>query len=303
MSHDCEHHHELGHHHHHHHGAGNIRNAFFLNLAFTIIELIGGVMTNSVAILSDALHDLGDSLSLGVAWYLEKYSDKKRDQHYSYGYQRFSLLGALINIVILLLGSAFILFAAIPRLFNPAEVNAGGMIGLAILGVIFNGAAMFQMKKGEGLNQKMVTLHLLEDVLGWVAVLIGSILIYFFDWPIIDPILSILIACFIIYNVIKGMRQALRILLQGTPVSVNVQGVERILNDFAEIANVHDTHLWTMDGQYNVLTVHVVLKQNKDLQSLIALKQKIRSSLKTLKIQHVTIEFEQEGEPCELMDG
>lgn len=303
---DNNHHQEHGHHHHHyghHHGVGKIRNAFFLNLVFTVIELIGGLMTNSVAILSDALHDFGDSISLGMAWYLEKYSEKEKDEKYSYGYKRFSLLGALINAVILIIGSIIILAAAIPRLIDPQPVNAQGMIGLAILGVIVNSAAMFQLKDGLSLNLKMVSYHLLEDVLGWVAVLIGAILMYFFEWPILDPILSILIATFIVYNVFKTLKYALRILLQGTPDSIEMKQVEELLKDFDEIVNIHDAHLWSMDGNYNILTLHIVLKQNKDLEYLQTLKQKIRKSLIDLQIHHVTIEFEKEGHNCRLKDN
>ncbi len=161
-------------HHHHHHDTGNLKVAFFLNLAFTLVEIVGGLYTNSLAILSDALHDLGDSLSLGLSWYFQKLSKKGRTSSFSYGYKRFSLLGAVVNSIVLVVGSIIILSKAIPQLFNPSQANAEGMMYLAILGIVVNGAAVLKLRKGESLNEKVITLHLLEDVLGWVAVLIGS---------------------------------------------------------------------------------------------------------------------------------
>ncbi len=184
----------MGHDHIHHRGGSkNIRTAFFLNVTFTIIEIIGGIMTNSMAILSDAVHDLGDSLSLGMAWYFQGLSSKGRDKSFSYGYGRFSLLGALINVCVLLIGSILILWKTIPRLLAPEAVDTTGMMILAVIGVIFNGLAVYRMRGGKSLNERVVALHLMEDVLGWVAVLIGSIIMHFFDLPIIDPILSLLI--------------------------------------------------------------------------------------------------------------
>jgi len=298
-----EHHHDYGHHHHHHHGNGdNIKVAFFLNLSFAIIEFIGGFLTNSISILSDALHDLGDSVSLGLAWYFQGVSKKKRDQNFSYGYKRFSLLGALINAIILIVGSIFILTEAIPRLIDPQVVHAKGMMLLALLGIIVNGAAFFKLKSGITINEKMVSLHMLEDVLGWVAVLIGAIIMYFFDWPIVDPILSILIACFILYNVFKSLRYTFKILLQGIPVATNEKEIETYLQSLKGIQGFHDLHIWSMDGDYNILTVHLVVEANLELTALTDLKKKIKHDLLHKSIQHVTIEFETDSEECELIE-
>lgn len=169
MAHKHSHHHS----HSHHHGTKNISLAFFLNLGFCIIELIGGLLTNSVAILSDALHDFGDSVALGLAWVFQKKSEQKPDDKYTYGYRRFSLLSAIINSIILVAGSAFVLFESIKRIIEPAETNAKGMLLLAILGVAVNGVAILRLRKGGSVNERVVSLHLMEDVLGWVAVLIG----------------------------------------------------------------------------------------------------------------------------------
>ncbi|WP_422355842.1 cation diffusion facilitator family transporter [Roseivirga pacifica] len=294
MGHDHHHHHG-----HHHHGTKNLKVAFFLNLSFTIIEIIGGLMTGSLAILSDALHDLGDSLSIGLSWYFQKLSEKGRDSKFSYGYKRFSLLGAVINAVVLLVGSVFIISEAVPALTNPGEVDSKGMLILAIFGVIVNGAAVLRLKKGSSINERVISLHLLEDVLGWVAVLIGSLLIMYFNWQWIDPLLSLLIGIFIIYNVVRNLREAMGILLQRTPKSVQVETVHDQLKTIDEIIEVHDCHIWSMDGEYNVLSAHLVLNKAYALEEQAEIKKQAKSLLKKLGINHATLEFELDGEHCD----
>jgi cobalt-zinc-cadmium efflux system protein len=286
------------HNHHDHADVKNIKVAFFLNLSFTIFEIIGGFYTNSIAILSDAVHDLGDSLSLGLAWYFQKMAKKGSNASYSYGYKRFSLLGAIINSIVLVVGSIFILTAAIPRLFNPEETHVEGMFILAIVGVLVNGAAVFRLRKGDSINEKVVSLHLLEDVLGWLAILVGSVIMYFFDAPIIDPIMSVGIAFFVLYNVFKNIRQTMRIILQGTPDEVDIANIANQLQHIKDIENVHDLHIWSIDGEYNVLTVHVVLTSEQTLYKLAELKATIRDVLSEKGIQHATIEFETADEKC-----
>lgn len=291
------------HSHAHHHGTGNIKIAFFLNLAFTIIEIIGGLFTNSVAILSDALHDLGDSLSLGLAWYFQNLSKKGRDKTFSYGYKRFSVLGAIINALVLVVGSIFILQETIPRLLNPEMPNIQGMFWLSILGIVVNGAAVLKLKNGISLNEEVLSLHLLEDVLGWVAVFIGSIAMYFFEIPIIDPLLSIGIAIFILLNVYRSLKSALKIILQAIPADVNIKKIENLLiNKYPDIQSIHDVHSWTLDGNYNIVTFHVVVKSALSMEKLTTLKKNIRQDLKDQNIEHATIEFETKSEDCELVD-
>lgn len=294
MAHD--HHH--GGHGHHHHTSDNIKVAFFLNLGFTVIEVFGGLWINSMAILSDALHDLGDSLSLGLAWYFDRLSHKGSDQHFSYGYKRFSLLGAIINSVVLLLGSGIVLWVSIPRVFNPEPVYAPGMIGFAILGVLVNGFAALRLNKGESLNERVAMLHLLEDVFGWAAVLVGGILLYFFDWPIIDPLLSLLITGFILYNVVRNLRKGIQILLQGTPANISLQEVRQRLALLSEVRSVHDLHLWTLDGISHVLTMHAVVEKNMSLSEAHHVKQRIREAMQDAHIDHVTVEIEMPGQEC-----
>jgi cobalt-zinc-cadmium efflux system protein len=283
----------------HHHETGNIKVAFFLNLAFTIIEIIGGFWTNSMAILSDALHDLGDSLSLGVSWYLQNYSKKGPDYKFSFGYSRFSLLGALINSIVLLGGSVLILSRAIPRIFNPEPVNAKGMIVFAVLGIFINGAAVLRLRKGKSLNEKVVTWHLLEDVLGWVVVLIGSVILNFKDLPIIDPLLSMGITLYILYNVVKNLKKVMNVFLQGVPEDISIEEIEKLVEEKTEALSVHHTHIWTIEGERNMLSTHVKIPDNYNSQDIINLKKNIRKLLKEKNIEHVTIEMEYETEECE----
>jgi len=292
--------HENHHHHHHHSDGNNIQAAFFLNLFFTLIEITGGLVTNSVSIISNAVHDLGDSLSLGLAWYFQKVAKRGSDSSYSYGYKRFSLLGAIVNSVVLVTGSILILTVAIPRILHPVSANTGGMLLLATVGVLVNGAAVFRLKNGNSLNEKVVSLHLLEDVLGWLAVLIGAVVMRFFNLPVLDPIMSVAIACFVVINVFKNVRQSLRIILQGIPSDLDIMDIAAHIQEFDGVSDVHDLHIWSVDGNYNVLTVHVVVNAGFSMTTISELKEKIRFSLERKGIQHVTIEFEFAGENCSM---
>lgn len=290
----------MSHDHHHHHSTNNIKVAFWLNLTFTIIEIIGGFYTNSIAILSDALHDLGDTIALGIAWFLDKFSKKKRDKRYSYGYGRFSLLAAFINGMILMIGSIFILYEAIPRLLNPIQPNATGMIWLAIGGVFFNGLAVIRLKSGKSQNEKVVSWHLMEDVLGWVAVLVGSIIMKFWNVPIIDALLSVGVTLYIFYNVFKNLITTTRIFLQAMPDNINEKEIINNVLQLPEIISIHDTHLWSIDGEKVVFTLHAVVAQSLKSDQIIALKKSIRTLGFNQSIDHITVEIEFENEECEL---
>jgi cobalt-zinc-cadmium efflux system protein len=280
----------------------NITLAFWLNTGFALLEVAGGLYTNSVAILSDALHDFGDSLSLGLAYYFHKKSAKKRDDSFSYGYKRFSLLGAFVNSLVLIVGSVFVLQEAFIRLAHPQQANAKGMLILALIGIAINGIAMLRLRSGSTLNERVVSLHFLEDVLGWVAVLIGSIVMIFANVPILDPVLSVLIAGFILFNVYKNLRQAFRIILQGIPEDVNLEEIRKRILAYTGIASIHDLHTWSMDGQYNVMTLHLVIKLHTPPAVLEKLKQDVRHELQHLHIHHLTIETEFEDQFCELKE-
>ena len=272
----------------------NIRTAFFLNLAFAFVELIGGIITNSVAILSDAVHDFGDSISLAIAWALQKKSNKAKDDKYSYGYKRFSLLSSVILSGILLVGSILILVEAIGRLFSPQEVNAQGMLWLAILGIIVNGLAALSVKRGKTLNERAVFLHIMEDVLGWIGVLVISIVMIFVNLPILDPILSISITIWVLYNVYKNLKATFNILLQAFPKNVDVKKLTKEIEAIDNVISIHDLHIWTQDGNSHVMTLHIVAEKNYE-----TIKLKVRGIAKTFNIDHVTIELEDKYSSCE----
>ena len=276
----------------------NIKIAFFINLGFSIVEIIGGFMTNSVAILSDAVHDLGDSLSLGMAWYFQKFSRKQRDKNFTYGYKRFSLVGALINSIVLVAGSVLILSEASPRIFNPQPADARGMFLLAILGIIVNGIAALRLREGNTLNEKVVSLHMLEDVLGWLAILVGSVVMYFVNVPVLDPIMSLLISIYVLFNVFRNLRSIARIILQGTPDAAEPDEITEEISRMESIESIHDLHMWSVDGTYNILTLHVVLKMPLNFEELARLKDNIRRILSEKGFQHATIEFETPDEQC-----
>ena len=272
--------------------------AFFLNVGFTIIEFIGGWLTNSTAIMADAVHDLGDSLSIGLAWFLSHLSNKPASGNYSYGYRRFSLLGSLINGMVLVVGSLWVLSEAIPRLQNPEMPAASGMLGMAIFGIAVNGFAAYKLSKGKTLNERILNWHLLEDVLGWVAVFIVSIVLMFADWPILDPILSIAFTLFIVFNVFRNLRETVRLFLQAVPDKQLQNQIEAILKNLTGVEDVHHFHLWSLDGEHHVLTAHLVLSRSIDVAEHLNLKQTIARKLNYFDLEHTTIEFEFENEHC-----
>ena len=290
------------HSHDHSHTGKNIRTAFFLNLSFTILEIIGGFWTNSLAILSDALHDLGDSVSLGIAWYLERYSTKGEDQKYSYGYRRFSLVGALVNTIILLVGSLVILTQAIPRLLDPQHSNAQGMAILALIGIAVNGLAVIRLRDEKSENAKIVAWHLLEDVLGWVAVLVVSIVLFFTDIHILDPILSILIAIYILTNVIKNLRRTLALFLQAVPQEIDLRNIKTQIESLGLVRSTHHIHAWSLEGENHVLSMHIVVPEDSLQESVIDLRKSVRALLKSHDLSHVTIEIEYGENDCMLSE-
>ena len=272
----------------------NILVAFILNLFFSAFELFGGLFTGSISILSDSLHDLGDSLSIGISYFLEKKSKKSADNKYTYGYIRYSVLGGMITSIILFTGSLFVIIESTKRLFNPTEINYDGMIIFAIFGVVINLIASYFTREGDSLNQKSVNLHMLEDVLGWCIVLIGSIVIKFTRVMYIDSILSILVACFILYNTIKNMKSIVDLFLEKTPSNIDIEKIKEHLNKIDGVCGVHHIHVRSIDG-YNVFaSLHVVVR-SYDLN----LKHKIKEELFEHGVSHSTIEIELESEKCD----
>jgi len=285
-------------HHQHDASSGRIGIAFFLNLIFTIIEFIGGLLTNSTAIMADAVHDLGDTISIGLAWSLSKISSKHPDDVFTYGYYRFSLLGALLNGMVLIVGSIWVFSQALPRLLEPEMPHAQGMFWLAILGVSVNGYAAWKLSKGNTLNERILNWHLLEDVLGWVSVLIVSVLLLFFNWPILDPILSIAFTLFILINVFKNSYQTIKLFMQSTPDGEMLDEIRNKLSSLDHINAIHYLHLWSLDGERHVLSAHMEIDQMISAGEQKQIKYEINKCLSNYKLAHTTIEFELPEEHC-----
>ncbi len=286
------------HDHHHHANSNNIGLVFFLNFFFTIIEFIGGVLTGSTAIMADAVHDLGDTLSIGLAWVLSRLSKKHANDEFTYGFHRFSLLGALINGIVLVIGSAWVLSEAIPKLLSPEMPHAQGMFWLAILGVTVNGYAAWKISGGKTLNERVLNWHLLEDVLGWVSVLIVSIVLLFWDWPILDPLLSIAFTLFILMNVIKNTYQTIKLFLQSVPDDKLLDDIRNKLNALEHVSAVHHIHLWSLDGEKHVLTAHLEIDKMISIQEQKLIKDNVHDLLAKYSLAHTTIEFELPDETC-----
>ncbi|GJQ61921.1 MAG: cobalt transporter [Melioribacteraceae bacterium] len=286
------------HSHNHTHGSDNLKTAFFLNFVFSILEIAGGILTNSMAILSDALHDFGDSLAIAIAWYLQKKAASGSDEKFSFGYKRFSLLGALINSIILVVGSVFILSESIPRILSPEETHAPGMLIFSLLGITINGIAVLKLKGAKTLNEKVVSWHLIEDVLGWAAVLVVSIVLLFTDFYILDPILSAVITLYVLYNVVKNLKATSYLFLQGVPSEISLKKVENQLGKATGVKSVHHTHIWSLDGENHVMSVHVVVDTKTNAEKVLETKKSVKEIAKSFDINHVTIEIEFENENC-----
>lgn len=280
----------------------NIRVAFWINIVFTVIEIIGGLLTNSVAILSDAVHDLGDSVTLLFSLIMEKVSEKGGTAKLTYGYKRYSLLGAIFSSLVLILGSAFIIYNAVNRLITVEEVNAGGMVIMAVVGILFNGAAVLRLRKDSGLNAKVVFNHLLEDVLGWVSILVAGIIMFFWDVPILDPILSIAIAVFVLSRIIPMFMKVGRIFLQYKPDDIEIRNIKETLEDVEKVIEVHDVHLWSLDGTNHIFSCHVVYEDSVGLKELLGLNRRIKSILADMGIDHSTIDPEIRRTDCNSCD-
>lgn len=269
----------------------NIKWAVFLNVSFTIIEIVGGLLTNSLAILSDALHDLGDSVALITSLIAEKKAKKPADLKRTYGYQRLSLFSAVFTAIILIAGSFFIISEAIPRLFNPKTPNATGMMIIAIIGILANGVGMLKLRTGKSQSEKIISWHLLEDVLGWVAIFIGGVVIYFWDFPIIDPILTLGITAFVLWGVTRNLRDTLNIFMQGVPENIEVNEVKEELKKLKGVLGAHDIHIWSLEGETNIFSGHVVV-EDEILNNPERTREEIKKVLSRHHIEHSTIEME-----------
>lgn len=292
----------MGHNHEHHHSSKNLKVAFFLNVGFTILEIIGGMYINSIAIIADAVHDMGDSLSLGTAWYLQEKSNKAPNQKFSYGYRRLSLFGALINCVVLIIGGIYAIYKSVGRLIHPELPDAQGMMWFAFLGIAVNGYAAWKLSTGKSMNEKVVSWHLLEDVLGWVAILIVSIILQFKEVYYLDPALSLAITLYILWNAFKKLKETLFIFLQGQPREISKEKIIREIMAVPHVRSVHDTHIWSLDGEHHVFSTHVKFNELENFDELIMAKKTVKKIIAGYPFEHYTIETEVANETCEFED-
>ena len=271
----------------------NIFIAFLLNLMFSVFEFAGGAFTGSVAIISDAVHDIGDALSIGLSWLLERKSKRKPDSIFTYGYIRYSVIGSLITTIILLFGSVIVSYNAILRILNPVKINYNGMIVFALVGAAVNFIAAWLTKEGDSLNQKAVNLHMLEDVLGWIVVLVGAVVMRFTDISLIDPVMSIGVSVFIFVNALKNLKEITNLFLEKIPTDIDAEEIKKHLCEIDGVLDVHHIHIWSMDGYNHYATMHIVTERNGH-----EVKDEIRKELKEHNICHVTLELEGADEHC-----
>lgn len=271
---------------------------FWLNVTFTLVEFVGGFLTNSTAIMADAIHDLGDCLVIGFAWLLNFLAQKDADNAFTYGYRRFSLLGALISGLVLSVGSVLIMTEALPRLFNPVMPDASGMLGLAVVGILVNGVAAMTLRRGKTMNEQMLNWHLLEDVLGWIAVFVVAVTLLFVDIPILDPLLSIAFTLFILVNVGRNLWRTLRLFLQANPDKEMLNRVTERLAAVPGVAKVHHLHFWSLDGELHVLSAHLRMTPDYDPLTQVKTKLQIAENIADFGLAHTTFEFELDAEPA-----
>ena len=265
--------------------------AFFLNLSYAIVEFIAGGVFGSSAVLADSVHDLGDAVAIGVSAVLETISNREEDSRYTLGYKRFSLLGALITAVILMTGSVFVILENLTKLFHPQPVNDEGILWLGIIAVTINVLASLVVRKGKTKSESILSLHFLEDTLGWVAVILMAIILRFTDWYILDPLLSLAISFFILSKAIPRFWSTLKIFLDAVPEGVDIEQVTSDLEQLEYVASVNQLNLWTMDGLEKNAIVHVCLEHVKHME---VCKESIRNLLKERGFQNVTIEVDED---------
>lgn len=275
-------------HEHHEKATGNLLVVFILNIVFNVIVIIGGLITNSVAILADCLHDLSDTISIGLAWVLEHISQKDPNKNYTYGYQRFSILGAVITSIFVIIVSVVVVYESCSRLFCPVEPEAGWMLLVAIVGLIFKGISVFKLHKGETINEKVILFHLLSDVFGWVAILIISVILMFWNISFLDPLVSLIISLWLLYNMGKTLHESICVLLQKSPKNVDITEIESQIENLNHVDSIEDIHLWSLDGIDSILTLKLSI-DNVDNGDKV--KKEIYTIVSKYHIVDTTVEF------------
>jgi len=292
----AEHHHN---HHSHHHGVSqpgngdatrNITIVFILNIVFSLLEFIFGFLFNSMAILTDAVHDLGDAISIGMAGYFQRLSTKEANERYGFGHQRFSLLGAVFTALVLIVGSVLVLYHSIPRLFNAEAVNYQGMFWLSIVAIIANGYSAWLLSRGSSHNESVLNLHMMEDLLGWIGVLVVSIILHFTDWYVLDPLLSIAIALFILYKTWTIFKETVEIFLEATPKHLSKSDIEESILKLDDVSNISHLHIWSIDGVEHAMTVTISTTESS-IDRHNHIKEQIHELVSHHNITHKTIEI------------
>ena len=294
--------HEHSHQHSHAINAESLNKAFItgivLNLAFVVIEFAAGFWFDSLALLSDAGHNLSDVVSLVLALLAFRLAKVKANERYTYGYKKSTILVSLLNAVILLVAVGAIVIESIHKLSNPAVVPGGAIAWVAGVGVLINAftAFLFMKDKEKDLNVKGAYLHMAADALVSVGVLVAGIVISRTDWYIIDPIIGLIVAVVILISTWNLLHDSLRLTLDGVPTSIDSQKVVEAIRALPGVDDVHHIHIWAISTTENALTAHIVLKQPEGMQEV---KHLIRHWLEDFGIGHATLEFEVPGEHCE----
>ncbi|MDO5849382.1 MAG: cation diffusion facilitator family transporter [Methanobrevibacter sp.] len=268
--------------------SGNLFFAFLLNIFFNVIVIVGAIFTNSVAILADCLHDLTDTISIGLAWGLERISRRDSNKSYTYGYARFSILGAFITSTLVIIISIIVIYEAIDRLFHLVTPDAGGMLLVAILGIVFKGLSAYRLHKGITFNEKAILLHLLADIFEWIAILIISVILIFWDVPFLDPLVSIGISIWLIYSLSKTLKGSLEIFLQKSPSNIDVNEFKNSILAIDGVNSIYDFHLWSLDGIESVLTLKLKIDDENKKENILNIANKIAYNN---NIVDVTVEF------------
>ena len=277
---------------HNHDAEKGIKTAFFLNMVFVLVEFFGGLITNSFAVISDAIHDFGDCFAIGCAWFFERRSKKLPDDKYTYGYRRYSLVSAAITSLILVFGSVVVIFGAVERFREPTEIHGLGMMLLAVLGIIINGAAVVKTSKGHGANEKAIKLHLLEDVLGWVAILVGGLFVYFLKWNFVDVIISVVIAVYLLIQSIINLVEVCEILLEKVPEDFSVSDYKNSLSSVEGVSDIHHLHVWTFEGEKIMATIHIRIPDDADMQYYKSVKEDVERLSREFGIDHLTVQLD-----------
>lgn len=281
-------------HDHYHEAKKNILYGIILNSVFTVVELVGGILSNSLALLSDTIHDFSDSVALGISYYANQKAQSSPTKTMTFGYRRTTILAALINSTFLIVLTLLIFYRAYLRILNPEPVDGKIVFVIAIFGIITNGSIALKMFRGKDkdLNIKSVFWHIMEDFLGWIGILIAGAIISLTGAYIIDPIISIMIGLIVIYSAWDIIKSSVNIILEGVPEGLNIEEIEDVIKNIENVNGVHDVHVWSLGTNYNALSAHVVIT-NMTVDQSHKILDKINSILKEkFNIKHTTIEFE-----------